>query len=62
MFPIKQVRSPDLLDGSTESSPEIPHKQKTASITTLKAETVCPTASSRERISVIVRTGLFIAV
>ena len=28
MFPIKQVRSLDLLDGTTESSPEIPHKSR----------------------------------
>ena len=28
LFPIKQVRSLDLLDGSTESTPEIPHKSR----------------------------------
>ena len=28
MFPIKQVRSLDLLDGTTESPPEIPHKSR----------------------------------
>ena len=28
LVPIKQVRSLDLLDGSTESPPEIPHKSR----------------------------------
>ena len=28
LFPIKQVRSLDLLDGTTESPPEIPHKSR----------------------------------
>ena len=28
VFPIKQVRSLDLLDGTTESPPEIPHKSR----------------------------------
>ena len=28
LLPIKQVRSLDLLDGTTESSPEIPHKSR----------------------------------
>ena len=28
LFPIKQVRSLDLLDGPTESSPEIPYKSR----------------------------------
>ena len=28
LFPIKQVRSLDLLDGTKESPPEIPHKSK----------------------------------
>ena len=28
LFPIKQVRSLGLLDGSTESPPEIPHKSR----------------------------------
>ena len=28
LFPIKQVRSLDLLDGSTEIPPEIPHKSR----------------------------------
>ena len=27
-FPIKQLRSLDLLDGTTESPPEIPHKSR----------------------------------
>ena len=30
LFPIKQVRSLDLLDGTTESCPEIPHKSRRA--------------------------------
>ena len=28
LFPIKQVRSLDLLDGTTESTPEVPHKSR----------------------------------
>ena len=28
LFPIKQERSLDLLDGTTESPPEIPHKSR----------------------------------
>ena len=28
LFPIKQVRSLDLIDGTTESPPEIPHKSR----------------------------------
>ena len=28
LFPIKQGRSPDLLDGTTESPPEIPYKSR----------------------------------
>ena len=28
LFPIKQVRSLDLLDGTTESPPEVPHKSR----------------------------------
>ena len=28
MFPIKQVRRLDLLDGTSESPPEIPHKSR----------------------------------
>ena len=28
LFPIKQIRSLDLLDGTTESPPEIPHKSR----------------------------------
>ena len=37
LFPIKQVRSLDLLDGTTESPPEIPH----TSIRTLNSPQEC---------------------
>ena len=40
LFPIKQVRNLGLLDGNTESPPEIPHK----SISTLKSPQECEIA------------------
>ena len=38
LFPIKQVRSFDLLDGTTESPPEIPHKSRRTLISLQECE------------------------
>ena len=38
LFPIKQVRCLDLLDGTTESCPEIPHKYRRAMMSTQECE------------------------
>ena len=42
MFPIKQARSLDLLDGTTENTPEISHKSRT----TLMSPQECEIARS----------------
>ena len=42
LFPIKQIRSLDLLDGTTENTPEIPHKSRT----TLMSAQECEIAQS----------------
>ena len=38
MFPVKQVRSLDLLDGTTESAPEVPHKSRRTRISPQECE------------------------
>ena len=38
LFPIKQGRSLDLLDGTTESPPEIPHKSRRTLMSPQKCE------------------------
>ena len=38
MFPIKQVRRLDLLDGTSESPPEMPHKSRRTLMSPLECE------------------------
>ena len=41
LVPIKEVRSLDLLDGTTESPPEVPHKFRRTLMSPLEFEIVC---------------------
>ena len=56
MFPIKQVRSLDLLEGSTESPPEIPHKSRRTLMSPQECE-ISRLAQINSRLSPIPQIG-----